>query len=775
MCSADTSFWKEVRTDNDPCTCDGLTSATMCGPELLPDCRMSYHKGDQSAGPNAPNLAEGYGLSIIVTTDGVARLAHFLTKLSHGSLSACRVPGEERIVKSRRTRIALRAQLGTIRRLILHFTTPPLVTMLAISGAWDAARPCRAFTRRARIAARRRVVTPSRSSSVRAVDVSGNQRADAERNEEEGVAVPTPTLMGEFFSSSSSSSVVTSAGGCPSARRHPTLSCPGEADQEGRPTDAPGGGKSSKPRGGRARVAVLGTAALTAITVTSRCQLAVASTLPPPRVASSATSSAATPTTLTSGRGMKSAGPVAELAAAMPRTGGGSNGGGARGSGAMDGGTRGSLSQVLAGVSAQAKAKFAAQWYLYCTIPVVAGVLNYLTNALAVKMIFSPEEYVGIDFKRWPETPAGLFGWQGIVPCKVRKMSTTMVDLMTKRLLDVRAVFGRLDKETCGRLLEPGIDAIAGKLAGQLTGPGGQLEWARKSGALGWVPLNAVESSRRMARRQGRELVAAVLGEMQDRVPEVWDVKTQVVGAMTRDKKIIVELFQRCGREEFIFIKRSGLYFGFLFGVLQMLQWLVWDPWWSLAVGGALVGYATDWLALKLMFEPVNPVALPFGFTLHGAFLRRQMEVSGEFATLLRTRILTAELIWREILTSEKTKAVFAEILERKTREQISKARKSEAAVKAAAAVLGPRKWQEVEDLVVERVAADLPSHLPLVYAYSDEALDLEATLREKMQGLSGEEFEGVLHPVFQEDELTLILVGAFLGLMAGFGQALFF
>jgi len=28
---------------------------------------------------------------------------------------------------------------------------------------------------------------------------------------------------------------------------------------------------------------------------------------------------------------------------------------------------------------------------------------------------------------------------------------------------------------------------------------------------------------------------------------------------------------------------------------------------------------------------------------------------------------------------------------------------------------------------------------------------------------------------VFQEDELTLILVGAFLGLLAGFGQAFFF
>ena len=29
-----------------------------------------------------------------------------------------------------------------------------------------------------------------------------------------------------------------------------------------------------------------------------------------------------------------------------------------------------------------------------------------------------------------------------------------------------------------------------------------------------------------------------------------------------------------------------------------------------------------------------------------------------------------------------------------------------------------------------------------------------------------------MLHPVFQEDELTLILVGALLGLVAGFAQA---
>ena len=37
-----------------------------------------------------------------------------------------------------------------------------------------------------------------------------------------------------------------------------------------------------------------------------------------------------------------------------------------------------------------ARAKFLANWVAYAFIPVVAGILNWLTNALAVKMIFSP-------------------------------------------------------------------------------------------------------------------------------------------------------------------------------------------------------------------------------------------------------------------------------------------------------------------------------------------------------------------------------------------------
>jgi hypothetical protein len=85
---------------------------------------------------------------------------------------------------------------------------------------------------------------------------------------------------------------------------------------------------------------------------------------------------------------------------------------------------------------------------------------------------------------------------------------------------------------------------------------------------------------------------------------------------------------------------------------------------------------------------------------------------------------------WFQAFAFHKRAANLYRSTHRKTREQLATARRTEAAVGAAAAVLGPRAWRQLEQAVVARVAAELPTHLPLVYAYSDQALDLETTLR---------------------------------------------
>jgi hypothetical protein len=48
---------------------------------------------------------------------------------------------------------------------------------------------------------------------------------------------------------------------------------------------------------------------------------------------------------------------------------------------------------------------------------------------------------------------------------------------------------------------------------------------------------------------------------------------------------------QVCGRAELAFLTNSGLWFGYLLGVFQMILWMFWDNPWTLTIGGAVVGY----------------------------------------------------------------------------------------------------------------------------------------------------------------------------------------
>ena len=55
----------------------------------------------------------------------------------------------------------------------------------------------------------------------------------------------------------------------------------------------------------------------------------------------------------------------------------------------------------------------------------------------------------------------------------------------------------------------------------------------------------------------------------------------------------------------------------------QMAVALVWENPWALSIGGMIVGLATNWLALKWIFEPVYPTKIG-PFMVQGMFLKRQ-------------------------------------------------------------------------------------------------------------------------------------------------------
>jgi uncharacterized membrane protein YheB (UPF0754 family) len=232
---------------------------------------------------------------------------------------------------------------------------------------------------------------------------------------------------------------------------------------------------------------------------------------------------------------------------------------------------------------------------------------------------------------------------------------------------------------------------------------------------------------------------------------------------------VMNKLFMECGHKEFKFIEHSGLYFGFLFGLIQMVIWLWLQNWWLLPIGGLLVGYLTNWLALKLIFRPQQPVQIG-PWVLQGLFMKRQKEVAEKYGRMVAHDILSAENIFGHILRNG-ISGRLAEIIGMHVTRAVDKAAGMRAMLLNLAGAA--ENMHRIRLHLAAELIIRLPAHAHLLFKHTDRALDLENTLRERLGQLAPDEYEGTLRPAFQEDELTLILVGAALGGVAGCIQAL--
>ena len=251
---------------------------------------------------------------------------------------------------------------------------------------------------------------------------------------------------------------------------------------------------------------------------------------------------------------------------------------------------------------------------------------------------------------------------------------------------------------------------------------------------------------------------------MQEHVEDVVDIKEFTVRYCVENKHLLVKIFQECGEQEFIFIRRSGLYFGFLFGLFQMGIWFVYPEPWILPVAGFLVGWFTNYIALKVIFRPLEPRQICC-FSVHGIFLKRQAEVSKVFARVIMTEILHIKAIWDAIFTGPLSANFFAML---RAHTLVFTDKLVAEIQPLAVASLGADQFAKMKEDIAQKVLDRIPGIIDNSYVYSEKVLDMENTVATKMSEISSAEFEGVLHPAFEEDEIQLILLGGILGALVG-------
>lgn len=390
----------------------------------------------------------------------------------------------------------------------------------------------------------------------------------------------------------------------------------------------------------------------------------------------------------------------------------------------------------------------------YLSIPIVSALVGWITNIVAINMMFYPIEFIGIR----------PFGWQGIIPSKAKKMAETAVELWATKLLDIGAQFSKIKPEKVAEEMAPSIDHLSKQIIDEVMDAKLAIIWQR-------TPQSIKQSVYEKVGKNLPVIVEEMMKDVKTNFSDMLDLKYLAVSSLTQNKVLLNQMFLTCGEAEFKFIKKSGLYFGFLFGLIQMIVWYFFPLWWILPLFGILVGYLTNFLALRLIFRPLNPIKIG-KLVIQGMFIRRQVEVATEYSKIVASKIITIENIFEYIIRGPGSKKLEKIVLKQieYTIEETAGLLKSIVEIST-----GSKLFIHIRNIACFRFMQELPMNIRQVFGYAENALDLEHILRDKMIELAPLEFESFLRPVFQEDETTLIIIGAVLGGLAGLAQYFIF
>lgn len=392
-------------------------------------------------------------------------------------------------------------------------------------------------------------------------------------------------------------------------------------------------------------------------------------------------------------------------------------------------------------------------------IPVFAGVIGYGTNWLAIKMMFAPVDFWGIKL---PFTLKGipLIGWQGIIPAKAAKMGSITVDTGLSKLGTMSEFYQVMEPDVlAAHIVKTSREEIHGLIDAIIAKEYPDL-WAQ-------LPAVVKQAVHKRVENEMPDVIKQVMSEMGEHIDRLVDLKLMVIRYLEANPRLVNEIFLKVGAKEFKFIVNSGSWLGVILGIVPMLVYLfVTDHWASVPIGGAAVGYATNWIALKVIFEPLEPKKIG-PFTFIGIFLKRQAEVSVVFSTIIAQKVLTMQNIVGTMFSGpdgDRTQRLIADSL----RPVIDRT------VGIARPMMRVAVGSHYESITTDIAAGTVTT---AVDALTDEQFvtgrqaRLAELMAERMKVLPSREFAEMLRSAFKQDEWILIAVGAVLGFAAGLLQ----
>jgi uncharacterized membrane protein YheB (UPF0754 family) len=412
------------------------------------------------------------------------------------------------------------------------------------------------------------------------------------------------------------------------------------------------------------------------------------------------------------------------------------------------------------------------------TVPLFTGAIGYATNWTGVWMLFNPVEFRGIKVpgvaplvrmlpRRIQQVPGvmnGGVGWQGIIPSRAAKMGSIAVDKGIAKLGGAGDFYEHLDPD---KIAEHIIDRSREDMEEVV-----ERTMQREHPDL-WrdLPERAREAVHRRVQRQLPDIVRQVTAEIGENIDQLLDVKLMVIRHIEANPEVANRIYQETGERELRFITNFGFWFGLVLGVplAVLTEYVTW--WWILPLGGVVIGWTTNWVAIWMIFEPIDPRRI-LGVNWQGLFLRRQDEVAEVYAEIVADDVITLQHIGDELMNGPRADRT-RYLIETAMRPAIDRA--VGLAAPAVRVAVGAREYDAVRESLATEAADHTMGPLSDAEFNREQSAAVRKMITERMRDMSPRDFSDMLRTVMREDEWLLYLHGAVLGFGAGLLHLLIF
>jgi uncharacterized membrane protein YheB (UPF0754 family) len=183
----------------------------------------------------------------------------------------------------------------------------------------------------------------------------------------------------------------------------------------------------------------------------------------------------------------------------------------------------------------------------------------------------------------------------------------------------------------------------------------------------------------------------------------------------------------------------------------------------------AFIGWFTNWIAIKMLFHPRQPMNLGF-MTLQGIFPKRQRQFAEKLGKLVADELLSFEDIREKLTDPQKIKNIIPLVedhLEHFLRVKLPEA------MPVLSMFIGDTTIKQIKDVLVKELDTLFPMMIAQYLDNVKDELDLERIVTDKVAAFSSDKLEQILQGIMSREFRFVEIIGGVLGFLIGLLQLL--